>query len=843
VQVRDLGEHRLKDLGRGQRLFQLRVEGLRDEFPPLNTLENRPSNLPVQPTALVGRELELREIGELLGQPDVRLLTLTGTGGVGKTRLALQAAAELIDEFPGGVFFVSLAPLDDARLVVGTVTQALGLREQAGESPITTLSGYLAEREVLLVLDNFERLLGAAPDVSRLLAEASRLRIIVTSRERLRLAAEHVYAVSTFALPLLESDPGELLGNDAVALFVERARAAGADWSLGLDNAATVAAICDRLEGLPLAIELAASGVAELSPDALLRRLDRRLALLTSGARDAPARHQTLSDTIGWSYDLLDPAEKKFFAQLAVFVDGCRAEAAEAVCRPDRADRRDALDKLSALVEKALLRRRDDPDGEPRFWMLDTIREFADARLESSPRAERHCDQRHRRYYLAVATESEPKLRGPEQAEHLACLYAELPNIRAALNNALAHDAESALTAATSLAPFWIGRGLFSEGREWLNQSLRRRKERRKPEARALVVAAELACEQNDYAGASRLVAQSKSIASGEVGDSVLGRALVVEGWIALWRDDLALVAETARSAIEKLEPLGPSKALSESWALLAWSEAPLGRWDESQADLEMAHEIAVQSGDTTAEAERLGDLAICCRSMSNLEAARTYGERAIALARTLGNRHIEGQALADLAHVTCDEGDGQTALEFAEDAAGIAEDLAVSIARMWALVAKARALRLVDRDEAALELLTVLLGQYEESQAGKSYMAPIAEELASIADASGNAAHAAALWGAAARVRHSLGMEPTPNETARLSKEVKSAREQLGDESFTSAWEVGYGTDPEDFARFATSSGSDLALSQVRTRSPMPAHENRPHSRHPKGPPHCRPH
>ena len=378
-QARDLGEHRLKDLAGPHHLYQLLVEGLPADFPPLKTLENRPTNLPVLANALIGRSRELKETQALLARDEVRLLTLTGAGGTGKTRFALQIAAEQLEEFANGVFFVSLAPIRDWELVVPTIAQTLGLREQPGETRLETLTEYLRDKQLLLLLDNFEQVVPAAPEISGLLAAAPEINVLVTSRTRLRLSGERTYPVPPLELPNPEQlvDAGALMEYEAVRLFVERAQAATSDFAVTDVNVQAVAEICIRLDGLPLAIELAAPRVRALPAPALLRRLDQRLRLLTGGAQDVDERQRTLRATLEWSYDLLLDSEKVVFAELGTFIGGCRLEAAEAVCDPRGELGLELLGSLESLVEKSLLLQRADPDGEPRFWMLETIREFA----------------------------------------------------------------------------------------------------------------------------------------------------------------------------------------------------------------------------------------------------------------------------------------------------------------------------------------------------------------------------------------------------------------------------------------------------------------------------------
>ena len=461
-QVRDLGDHRLKDLSGPQRLYQLLIEGLPGDFPPLKTLDNRPTNLPAQPNAFVGRVDELKELEALLTRDDVRLVTLTGTGGGGKTRLALQVAAAIVEQFGNGVFFVSLAPIRDWELVVPTVAQTLGLREQAGESVVETLTEYLRDKQMLLVLDNFEQVVAAAPVLAGLLASAPGLNVLATSRTPLRLSGERTYAVRPLAL------------GESVQLFGERAHAAVAEFAVTEENEEAVAEICVRLEGLPLAIELAAPRVRALPPPALRRRLDERLKLLTGGAQDLDERQRTLRGTIEWSYDLLLAEEKTLFARLGVLVGGCRPEDAEALCDPDGRLGIDVLDGLGSLVEKSLLRQKADSDGEPRFWMLETIREYACELLdaEASDGLEQ-ARRAHAEYYTGLAEQLDLESRTGDHAYFLARIDNDYANLRTAIEwSRETDDGELLLRLATALWGFWSTRGFAAEGRKALEDAL-----------------------------------------------------------------------------------------------------------------------------------------------------------------------------------------------------------------------------------------------------------------------------------------------------------------------------------------------------------------------------------
>src|SRR5215213_9079358 len=474
MSLTDLGEHRLKDLFRPERVFQLSAPGLPVEFPPLRTLDTYRNNLPLQPTPLVGREKEVSEVCDLLRGTETRLLTLTGPGGIGKTRLALQAAADLLDDFPDGTFFVPLATLSEVELLLPAVAETLGVRE-AGEQPLDeSLKDYLKERRLLLLLDNFEQVLGAAPAVTELLAEAPGLKVLATSRAPLGLYGEHEFPVPPLSMPDLKRPlPLERLTQyEAVGLFLERARAVKPDFSITNESAPAVAEICVRLDGLPLAIELAAARIKMLPPKAMLQRLTSRLKLLTGGARDLPERQRTLRATIEWSFALLDAGEQLLFGRLAVFSVGRTLEAIEAICDAEGDLGVDAFEGVSSLMDKSLLRQEEGPNGEPRFVMLETVHEYAREKLQESAEAQ-EIKRVHAEYFLTLAEEANPELRGPDQLEWLERLEVEHDNMRAVLSWALERkEAEVALRLGGALWLFWSVRGYHSEGRRWLEEAL-----------------------------------------------------------------------------------------------------------------------------------------------------------------------------------------------------------------------------------------------------------------------------------------------------------------------------------------------------------------------------------
>jgi predicted ATPase/class 3 adenylate cyclase len=431
LEIRNLGEHVLKDLAGRWRLYQLEIAGLRNDFPPLNTEASWTTNLPAQTSVFIGRRRELAEAGALLGREDVRLLTLVGPGGTGKTRLALQLGGAVGGRFPGGVFLVPLAQLRDWRLVVPTIARTLGLHQQSGETVLETVIARLRGRELLLVLDNFEHVLQAASALSELLSALPDLKLLATSRSPLRLQGEWSYRVPQLELPARAATAEEAALVDSVRLFVERAQAAAEEFELDDANAAAVVEICVRLDGLPLAIELAAAWMRTLTAEALVRRLDHRLPLLTGGPRDVDERQRTLRSAIDWSYDLLSGEEQRLFRRLAVFVGGCRLEAAQGVCGLD-CPPGVVLAVLDSLAEKSLVFRRTDSDGEPRFRMLETIREYAAEQLEASGELE-EVRRLHAGWFTELAESLDAESRTGDQLSSVARFGEDYANLRVSI--------------------------------------------------------------------------------------------------------------------------------------------------------------------------------------------------------------------------------------------------------------------------------------------------------------------------------------------------------------------------------------------------------------------------
>jgi predicted ATPase len=530
--LRDLGEHRLKDLSAPERIYQLGHEG----FPPLKTLYR--TNLPVPATLFLGRERELAQVMELL--VGARLLTLTGPGGTGKTRLALQAAAETSDRYPDGVFWVPLAPLRDPRLVLEQAAQAVGARNG--------LADHVADKRLLLLLDNFEHLIEAATDLAELTASCPNVQVIVTSRELLRLPGEQAYPV-----PPLDS-------GDGAQFFLVRAREAEPDFEP--DEA--VPELCARLEQLPLALELAAARVRLLSPAQLLERLSGRLDLLKAG-RGVDPRQQTLRATIEWSHDLLDARERRLFARLAVFSGGCTLEAAEEICAAD-------LDTLQSLVDKSLVRVR---EGK-RFWMLETIREYAVEQLQASGEAD-ELRTRHAEYFLALAEEAEPHIHDYE-ARWLDRVGQEMPNLRVALDHFEASARhQELLRLAAAFSPLWGIRGSMNEGRRRLESALAADDRSTPARAKALTSAADMALGQGDDERVDLLAGEALRLHRAHGNEWMAVESMLLMAHAAADRGDFERARSLAEEAAERTqsEP-NSTQAIHAVWQL-GWAHIGLG--------------------------------------------------------------------------------------------------------------------------------------------------------------------------------------------------------------------------------------------------------------------------
>ncbi len=644
VALRPLGDHRLKDIERPERLFDLAIDGLDAEFPPPRTLDARPNNLPVQLTSFVGRTEEISAVRSLLGR--ARMLTLTGAGGTGKTRLALQAASDCLTEFEDGACFVDLSSVVDPALVPSVIARVLGVSEVPGRPILDVVVDHLRDRELLLVVDNLEQVISAAPVIERLLEEAPRLHVLATSRIVLSVRGEQEYPVPPLAPPDLTDAPDLLeLGQfDAVRLFVERAAQADPRFEVTEANAAAVAEITARLDGLPLAIELAATRTRVLTPEEMLPRLSNRLSLLTTGVRTLPERQRTLRGAIAWSHDLLNEHERRLFARLSVFADGWALESAEAVCRPEEFGL-DALDGLTALVEMSLVRRSDS-----RFSMLETIREYAQEQLQAGPDAE-EVAARHAAHYCDLAHEAEPHLTGEDQTIWLDRCDAEHANIRAALRWEIdAGRADAAQACAGALWRFWQQRGHLTEGQRWFDEVLAMTsgQEPTAGRAKALIGAGGIAWWRQDREEAGRRYGEAVEIERalgdpGRIAEAVYNMSFVVAG------EDIEAAQRMLQECLDLYRAAGDERGEAQAVTMLVIGDAQAGRWEAVVESLERSIAIWRRLGERLHMGFDLLWLSFANGRLGRMPEAWSAGLEAMDLFRAADNPTGVGIVFSDL--------------------------------------------------------------------------------------------------------------------------------------------------------------------------------------------------
>jgi len=807
VSLRDLGEHRLKDLQRPSHLYQLVIVDLPADFPPLKTLESRPNNLPVQWTPLIGREREVAAVQHLLQREDVRLVTLTGPGGTGKTRMALQVAAELIDLFPDGVYFVGLAPISDVVFVIPTIAQTLGLREVAGQPLLEHLKGELQQKHLLLVLDNFEQVVHAAPQLVDLLAACLTLKLLVTSREMLHVRAEHEFAVPPLALPDLTHLPelAELSHYPAVTLFIWRTQAARHDFQVTTANARAIAEICVRLDGLPLAIELAAARVKFLPPQALLARLGQRLAVLTGGAKDLPVRQQTLRNTIEWSYQLLDAQEQQLFRRLSVFVGGCILEAIEAVCVALDSNNRavSVLDGVASLIDKSLLQQTEQEGDEPRLVMLETIREYGWEVLTASGEMGM-TRQAYAEYYLKLAEETELELRGAQSILWLERLEREHDNLRAVMQWLLVQERagqrkEMALRLGTALEKFWYVRGPYSEGRAFLEQALAG-SEGAAPSvrAKALDVSGKMVSILGDQDRAQVLHEESLVLSQALRDTAGIARSLQGLGWVDRNRGDYTTARRLSAEALALWREVGDKEGVASTLRLLGLLHDIQGEPERARTLYEESLVLRRELGNKSGIADSLRVLAQGhFHSQGDPLAVRSLLEEGLALYREIGDKSGIGNCLGLSAQVALSQGDVATARRLAVESVALQRETGDQLGMM-------ESLSVLGEVEASQGNYETARSLYEESMAivrktgDKGGIAFYQEEFARVIAVQGELTWAARLWGSAEVLNEAIGAPRSPFDRISYERAVAAARAQLGEKAFAAAWAEGRTMTPE---------------------------------------------
>ncbi len=756
-----------------------------------------PHNLPAPVTPVIGREDDLAAAAALLCRSDVRLVTITGLGGIGKTRLGLEIAVTVLASFPDGVFFVSLAAVRDPALVRSAIARTLGVQEGAGQSLHERLIGHLRVKRLLLVLDNFEHLLPAADSVADLLAACPWLKVLVTSRAPLHLHGEHEWSVDPLPLPAARdaADVRAIARSPAVELFRQRAVAVKRDFRLTEENAEAIAAICVKLDGVPLAIELAAARIRSLSPATLLTRMEHRLAILTGGPENLPARQQTLRGAIDWSYDLLAADEQRLFRRLGVFVGGWTMAAAEAVSGAGDIGLT-VLDCLESLIGKSLVRQVEAVGDTPRFAMLETVREYGLERLATSGEAVAvQCA--HAAYFLLLAETVEPKLIGPDQTAVLAQLEGEHDNLRAALRWAREyHEAETGLRLAGALWRFWQAHGYLNEGREWLEGllALDHHADDRSPpsvRARALIGAAMLAFRQNDYRRAAALSEESLALCRA-LGDRVgIAEALNVRGLAADSLGDAPHAASLYAESLALHRQLGSAWKISVSLINLGILARAQGEYARARALMEEGLILRRKMGDTWGIANALRILGLIAQDQGDYAGAAPLHEESLLLCKTLGDRQGIAIALANLGHIAGVQGNSLRATPLFEESLTLSRALGDRRTTARALSGLGDIAR-QDGD------LTRAIALYKESltlNRNVGHLLGVAENIerfALIAYDQGQPERAARLLGAANALRTVIGAPLPPADRDAYDRTITNARTALDEKAFASAWEAG---------------------------------------------------
>jgi predicted ATPase/class 3 adenylate cyclase len=852
VSLRNLGAHRLRDLILPEHIYQVVVPDLCSDFPVLKTLDAHPNNLPIQLTSFIGREQEMARVKELLA--NAHILTLTGVGGVGKTRLALQVALDLIDEFPDGEWFVEFAPLTDPALVPHSVAAALGLQLQSGLTIELALIEYLRDKNCLLIFDNCEHLIDACAKLTQALVNiCPNLKILATSRERFGIEGEVIYSLPSLAIPSLETPTVQTLTQyDAVRLFIDRAATIQQNFSVTDQNVAAVAQICYQLDGIPLAIELAAARVNVLSVEQISERLADRFHLLTGGSRTALPHQQTLRTLIDWSFSLLSPVERILFGRLAIFAGGWTLESAESICAGDGLERYEVLDTLQKLVSKSLVILDEGVEGRARYRMLETIRQYASEKLVDSSQLSLLHD-RHLDWFLDFEEQARPMLFGGEQVVMLNRLDAEHDNFRAALAWSMEAAAVKGLRLAAGLYRYWRLRGYWFERMDWLKKLLAQPDalEPTSTRAYALVTRGDMELSQGDYADAEKSFAESLQFYRQLGNEKGIALALGELARLSIQQRNFLRAEELSREGLEISRKIGDKFQISQALNRLAHVL-------RAQGDRTRANELLKESKTLFSQMVDLGSvqnffpspesqnayfsIASCEQDQGNFERARKYFEEGLAFFRKTGSSHEIAWFLRYLANLSWRERNPARAQILYQESLQIVQDLKDKYCTAHSLDGLAQVENGKDNYEQAASLAQQSLNLYEQVGSkqkiaqvqwtlglallhtdpgraeqilksslmvinklrNKSDFSESLESLAKMNSFNGAYERATKLYAAASVLRQAISFALTLAERAESDRDLSVLRANLGGEAFTAAWDEGHAMNWEQATEFA---------------------------------------
>ncbi len=672
ISFRDLGERRLKDVILPIRLYQVIGAGLREDFPPLETLDARPNNLPIQLTSFIGREKEMKHVKEILKLN--RLVTLASSGGSGKTRLALQTAAEVIDEYESGVWFVDLAAVNDPALLIAAVIEALGIKEESKKTTEETLVDFLKEKEILILLDNCEQLINACADLTeRLLSSCPKLKIIATSREALNCKGEKTYRIPPLTMPEPNSNnpPEQLVQYESVRLFIERALVVNPEFRVNNGNAPALAEVCSRLDGIPLAIELAAARTKILSVEKIYERLDDRFSLLTGGKRTALPRQQTLRALIDWSYDLLSEEEKILWCRLSVFSGGWTLEAAEEICSGEALNKNEILDLLSQLTEKSVIIY---DESKERYRMLESIKQYGIEKL-----SDRYgMFLRHLKYFLELSVEAEPELRSEKAKFRLKMIEADHNNFIAAIDWSVNNEnIEKAGLIATALGEFWSTAGHYSTGIRLIKNILQSSGTlTRSLERKLLFWIGVFKWSQGDYEKAKKYSEESLAI-SKEIGDKKgIVAAMNSLGSIAYYQGDYEQDKKYSEESLVISKEIGDKKGIAISMNSLGNIAYYQGDYERARKHYKESLAFSMEIGDNKVIAVSLNNLAYIANYQGDYEQARKYSEDSLVYGKEIGDKNVIAVSMTNLGITTSKQGDYKQARKFFKESLTIRKEI-----------------------------------------------------------------------------------------------------------------------------------------------------------------------